>query len=66
MEPSTTFTARAVDGREYTIIAKRDDHGSELIRTEDGREVKHVSRGVYDVLDGSDVVRVTSDDPYAP
>jgi hypothetical protein len=53
-------------GNEYKLIAKRDDDGSELILMEDGREAKHIRRGVYDLQVGSATVRVQSEDEFAP
>jgi hypothetical protein len=73
------FTAKTPGGREYIIVVlgemvdvtdlsdtKRRYEPSPLVelRTSDGRAVRRVEKGVYDIVGNPDI-RVTSDDPDA-
>lgn len=66
MEASTEFHAYDADGNEYKLIAKRDDHGSEVIQTADGDDVRHIARGVYVAFLRGKSIRIISDDEFAP
>jgi hypothetical protein len=74
------FSGTDDDGNSYTVLMLRGQHrtfdqhhGEEWVddalgelQTEDGRAVSPVSRGVYDIIDGTEAIRITSDDPDAP
>jgi hypothetical protein len=74
------FTAVESDGTRYTIHELQGEHdmgtnvpGPHLahhtlgkLRTAEGLSVNYVEKGVYDILYGTDAIRVTSDDHSAP
>jgi hypothetical protein len=74
-----TFAAKDQHGSVYTIHVMKGDHdvGAMLpgartspdalgeLKTDDGRDVVWLNRGIYDIHDGARMIRVTSDDPNA-
>jgi hypothetical protein len=75
-----TFTAAERDGTRHTIHELQDEHGVGKtfvgprkaadalhdLKTDDGRWVNYVAKGVYDIVGVPLMIRVTSDDPNAP
>ena len=75
-----TFTASERDGTRHTIHELRDEHdvGTMFtgprkshdalhdLKTDDGRWVNYVAKGVYDIVSSPIMIRITSDDPNAP
>jgi hypothetical protein len=80
MRVQTKFTASEADGNEHTIRVLRGEHeaidpdGHRIMVpdalgrmwTDDGEFVSFVNHGVYDLIDGTKTIRVTSSDPKAP
>lgn len=74
------FVAKEVDGTPHTLLILQDEHqtfdmhhgygkadsGPATLKTDDGKEVNYVGKGEYEIFDGIDVIKVTSDDPDAP
>jgi hypothetical protein len=75
-----TFTATERGGASHTIHELRGEHDVRTmftgprkaqdalhdLKTDDGRWVNYVSKGVYDIVASPVMIRVTSDDPNAP
>lgn len=61
---------RIIEWTEITTIKSRSEtqhrEGLKKLKTEDGRSVNRISKGVYDIVDVMGLIRVTSDDPNAP
>ena len=79
MRVEATFKAVDGDDNQYTIHLLRDDHDvSDIhsgrgvaqgrlgqLQTSDGRYVSYLSPGVYEIIDGVEIIRITSTDPNA-
>lgn len=75
-----TFTVAERDGTRHTIHEMRSEHdvgtvfagprkGQDArhdLKTDDGRWVNYVAKGVYEIVSSPLMIRVTSDDPNAP
>ena len=75
-----TFTATERNGTSHTIHELQGEHDSGTsfsgprkgpdkqrdMKTDDGRWVNYVSKGVYEIVAIPVMIRVTSDDPNAP
>ena len=75
-----TFTAVDGDGRHHTIHELQGEHDAGTmfpgprassdemmeLQTDHGQFVNYVGKGLYEVIQGTDTIRVTSDDPNAP
>ena len=64
------FTAYDDNLKPYTILSRPDAEtfkgGVTTLITEDGREVKRINRGEYEIATGCKTIRVWSDDPTGP
>jgi hypothetical protein len=54
------------DLQPYAILIAKADDGTHILKTEDGREVRRIDRGEYDIVDSKRLIRVLSDDPAGP
>jgi hypothetical protein len=75
-----TFTATERDGTRHTIHELQGEHdigkvftgprkardAQHDLKTDDGRWVNYVSKGVYEIVAIPVMIRITSDDPNAP
>jgi hypothetical protein len=74
-----SFVADGEDGRQYTVEKHteelaastaehpgRVDDGVQRLRTSDGRPVRRLGPGRYEIVDRRGSIRLTSDDPNAP
>jgi hypothetical protein len=80
MDAEATFEAVDQDGNRYKIHVRKSAHDvSDLHRgravtndtagelwTDTGLFVNYVERGIYDIVDGAEVIRISSADPSAP
>jgi len=66
----TRFTAYDDDLKPYTILqaapASSAVHSHVDLVTEDGRPVRRIDRGEYDIIHETATIRVWSDDPSGP
>jgi hypothetical protein len=80
MRITGTFVATDNSGNEYTINVLQREHDTSTewdprtmaaddlkeLWTDDGRAVNFVATGVYDIISGAKMIRITSSDPDAP
>jgi hypothetical protein len=50
----------------YAILVVTAADGTYSLKTEDGREVRRIARGEYDIVGSGAMISVLSDDPAGP